>query len=96
MNVLYLVARVVSLLLGILEIAMLVRAIASWIPTLDGAGFMDIVYMITEPIVVPVRLLFERFPIFRNSPIDFSFLIAFLLLGMLQTAMEHFAVLAFR
>lgn len=96
MNVLYMVARIVSLLLVVLEIAMLIRAIASWFPALDGAGFMDIVYMITEPLVVPVRLLFERFSIFRNSPIDFSFVIAFLLLGMLQTAMEHFAELAFR
>lgn len=87
MYVLYMVARLVSLLLWVLEIAMIVRAITSWIPTLDGR-WVDVVYMITEPIVAPVRALFERFSFFRNSPIDFSFVIAFLLLGIVQSAVS--------
>ncbi|MBO4979139.1 MAG: YggT family protein [Clostridia bacterium] len=93
MYVLYMAARLVTLLLWVLEIAMLLRAIASWIPALDGMKWMDIVYMLTEPLVVPVRAIFERFALFRNSPIDFSFVIAFLLLGMVQTVMSHFTAL---
>ncbi len=82
---LYLVARIVSALLLILEIAMIVRAVISWIPTLDGQAWTDIIYIITDPVVVPVRAFFERFEIFRNSPIDFSFIIAWLLLCVVQT-----------
>ncbi len=93
MYVLYMVARICSLLLGILEIAMVIRAIASWIPSLDGKGWLEVVYMITEPIVVPVRALFDRFSFFRNSPIDFSFVIAFLLLGMVQTVVSHLTLI---
>ncbi|MBO5306046.1 MAG: YggT family protein [Clostridia bacterium] len=92
MYVLYMVARLVSLLLWILEIAMIVRAIASWIPALDGKRWLDVVYMITEPIIVPVRALFERFSFFRNSPIDFSFVIAFLLLGIVQSLVSQWTV----
>ena len=90
MYVLYMAARLVSLLLWVLEIAMILRAVASWIPSLDGMKWMDVVYMLTEPLVVPVRALFERFSLFRNSPIDFSFVIAFLLLGMVQSVVSHF------
>lgn len=89
MYVLYMAARLVSLLLWILEIAMLLRAIASWIPALDGKAWLEVVYMITEPVVVPVRALFEKIPSFRNSPIDFSFIIAYLLLGLVQTVVSH-------
>lgn len=95
MYVLYMATRLVSLLLWVLEIAMIVRAIASWIPSLDDKKWMDIVYMLTEPLVVPVRAIFERFSLFRNSPIDFSFVIAFLLLGMVQTSVAHFTTLLF-
>ncbi len=89
MYVLYMAARLVSLLLWILEIAMLIRAIVSWIPSLDGSRWMNIVYLITDPIVVPVRGLFEKISLFRNSPIDFSFIIAYLLLGIVQVVVSH-------
>ena len=91
MYVLYMVARLGSLLLWVLEIAMIVRAVASWIPSLDDMKWMDVVYMLTDPLVVPVRAFFERFSLFRNSPIDFSFVIAFLLLGMVQTILSQFS-----
>ena len=45
---------------------------------LDGA-WLDLVYMITEPIIVPIRTLFEKIPTYKNSPIDFSFMIAYML-----------------
>ena len=95
MYVLYMATRLVSLLLWALEIAMVVRAIASWIPSLDDKKWMDVVYMLTEPLVAPVRAIFERFSLFRNSPIDFSFVIAFLLLGMVQTLVAHFTAFLF-
>ena len=95
MYVLYMMTRLVTLLLGAVELAMLLRAIASWIPSLDNKKWMDIVYMLTEPVVAPVRALFDRFSLFRNSPIDFSFVIGFLLLGMVQSVFAHFTSLLF-
>ena len=95
MQVIYIAARLVMVLLTVLEVAMLIRAITSWIPSLDGAAWLDFVYMITDPIVVPVRALFEHFSFFRNSPIDFSFVIAYLLLGMVQIIVSHFTNMFF-
>ena len=95
MYVLYMMTRLVTLLLGAVELAMLLRAIASWIPSLDNKKWMDIVYMLTEPVVAPVRALFDLLSLFRNSPIDFSFVIGFLLLGMVQSVFAHFTSLLF-
>ena len=94
-NILYMFAQLAILLLGAVNIAMLVRAVTSWIPGLDGT-WLDVVYMITEPIVAPIRGLFELFPIFKNSPIDFSFLIAFLVLNIIQELLSGFTIMVFK
>ena len=94
-NILLVLIRVTMLILGAVNIAMLIRAVTSWIPGLDGA-WLDIVYMITEPVVAPVRAFFDLFPVFRNSPIDFSFLISFLLLNIVQELISGFSVMVLR
>lgn len=88
-NVLYIFAQIVNLLFVVIDVAMLVRAITSWIPDIDGA-WLDFVYMVTEPIIVPVRSLFEKIPAFKNSPIDFSFMIAYMLVLILQELFAMF------
>ena len=94
-NILYMLAQLVTLLLGAINIAMIIRAVTSWIPDLDGA-WLDLVYMLTEPVVAPIKAIFESFPIFRNSPIDFSFIIAFMLLNIVQELLSGFTVMVLR
>ncbi|MBQ2999388.1 MAG: YggT family protein [Clostridia bacterium] len=73
---------VVLLLLGI-QIAMMLRAILSWFP-IDSNKFVDFLYAITEPFIVPIRLLFEKLGWFQNLPIDISFMVSYLLLSLLS------------
>ena len=94
-NILYMLAQIATLLLGAINIAMLIRAVTSWIPDLDGA-WLDLVYMLTEPVVAPIKAIFDLFPVFRNSPIDFSFLIAFMLLNIVQELLSGFTVMVLR
>lgn len=94
-NVLYIFAQVVNLLFAVLNVAMLVRAVASWIPELDGA-WLDFVYMLTEPVIMPVRALFERFEIFKNSPVDFSFMVAYMLLLIVERLFSVFTGMVLR
>lgn len=91
-NILYMLAQLVTLLLGAINIAMIIRAVTSWIPDLDGA-WLDLVYMLTEPVVAPIKAIFDLFPIFRNSPIDFSFIIAFMLLNIVQELLSGFTLM---
>ena len=89
-QVLYILATTVSAALLLLELAMFLRAILSWIPGLDGTAFSDFLYTVTEPLVAPIRALCDRFGWFRNSPLDFSFMIAYLLLMLVQTLISGF------
>ena len=84
MGVVYIIARLVMALLSVLEIAMFIRAILSWFPAADGTAFSDLVYTVTEPVIAPIRVLIDRMGWFRSLPIDVSFLIAYLLLFLLQ------------
>lgn len=83
---------VVKLIIGIaqailvtLQVAMLVRAILSWFPLGEDNPIVLFVTMLTDPIVAPIRALFERMNWFQNIPIDISFLVAYLLLSMVTT-----------
>jgi uncharacterized protein YggT (Ycf19 family) len=60
---------------------MLARAILSWFP-IDN-GFVNFLHAITEPFVLPIRLLFERLNWFTGLPIDISFFVSYLLISAL-------------
>ena len=95
MAVIYMIAKLVSALLSLLQFAMLIRAVLSWIPAWSGSAFADLIYTVTEPLVAPIRALADRFGWFRNSPIDFSFMIAYLVLIILQNVVASFTAMFF-
>lgn len=78
---LVLLQNTVVLILTALQLAMLVRAIMSWFPG-DSNKFENFLYAITEPLIFPVRKLFERFNWFQGLPIDISFFVTYLLLSI--------------
>lgn len=82
----YVVRRLVYSILNLLQLAMLVRAIMSWIPSLQGSPLQSALYQVTEPIVVPFRKLLSGIPALRNFPLDISFLLAWITLEALTMA----------
>lgn len=80
--VLQVLSNVVILLLSAIQLAMLVRAILSWFP-IDSNKFTDFLYGITEPLIYPIRKLFAKLNWFQNSPLDVSFMVAYLLIWVL-------------
>ena len=79
--VLEVVRGTVCLLLSAIQFAMMVRAILSWFPIEPNklTHFLDVV---TEPVVYPVRKLFEKMNWFQNIPIDMSFMATFMLISI--------------
>lgn len=73
-------------ILMVLQIAMLVRAVMSWFPIGDNI-ISDIAYAITEPVIIPVRNIMDRFESVRNFPIDISFFVTFMIITMLSTVL---------
>lgn len=79
------IIQVISGVFRIIELAIIVDCLASWIPQLRYNKFMDIVHSITYPILEPCRRIQDRF--LGNSPIDFSPFIAILLLDVVRTVL---------
>lgn len=79
--VLMLLQNTVVLILSVFQLAMLIRAIMSWFPG-DSNKFEVFLYAITEPLILPVRKLFERLNWFQELPIDVSFFVTYLLLSV--------------
>lgn len=70
-------------LLDVAEILILIRVIVSWLP-LGRNRFIEIIYTITDPILIPIRSLLEKSMKGKSIMIDFSPIIAFLLIGFIK------------
>ena len=77
----FIVRNTVTILLSVIQIAMLARAILSWFPIQNG--LVDFLYTVTEPFVYPVRRLFEKMGWFQGIPMDISFMVSYLLITLL-------------
>ncbi len=81
---LYVLSTTVHLMLNMVMIAMSARAILSWFVNPEESKLFAIAYMISEPIIMPVRFLFYKLNLFQQTPMDISFLITYLLLWMID------------
>lgn len=66
-----------------LLLLMFCRAILSWIPSMRNSSIHSFLYAVTEPIIIPVRLIVDRIPYLSSMPIDISFFITYLLLSFI-------------
>lgn len=71
----------------VLEMLMIVRMLLSWMPVDDSSPLLNFVYALTEPLILPVRIVLERSQTVQALPIDLSFFVSFLLLGIIQMAL---------
>lgn len=85
---LYVVLRCAVLFIDVISIAMFIRAILSWIFVEGQTKIGSFLYVVTEPIIMPVRALCERFGWFRGLPMDMPFFITALLLLLLRLFLE--------
>lgn len=65
------------------ELIFLLRAVLSWLPIAES--FSAVLEQVTEPLIKPVRVLFEKLGINPAIPIDFPFMITFLILIILES-----------
>ena len=72
----------VCVFLSAVQLAMMARAIISWFP-IEPNKFIRFLEIFTEPVVYPIRKLFEKLNWFQNTPLDVSFMVAYLLLWVL-------------
>lgn len=88
-TVFYIFAKVVSLFLSVISLAMLVRVILQLVMAMTGRNpeenkFFVFCYTLTEIFVLPFRYLCAKFNLFTGTPIDAPFFIAYITLTILQ------------
>lgn len=81
------ISQFVLLAIGFLQLAMLVRAILSLIGLEEESGIGIFLVAVTEPIILPARLLLSRISALDRLPIDLSFIVTYLLLSLIGGAL---------
>ncbi len=76
-------AALISSFCSIALVLLFIRAIFSWFPG-QGGAFADMIYGITEPILYPIRKVFDLFDARPGLPIDISFTVTCLMLIMIK------------
>ena len=83
-----LVKGILTTFLSVMNVAMLLRAIFSWIDPEGGMRFSVFLYMVTEPMIQPIRKLCYKMNWFQRTPIDVPFMITVLLVIVAQMVLE--------
>lgn len=71
-------------LIRLIESLILVRVLLSYFPTLRTSKIAYFIYQLTEPVLAPCRAIINRLG-FGMGIIDFSPILAYILLGLIQS-----------
>lgn len=83
-TVLYIFQQLIIILIDVLHIAMFVRAILSWFDPMQEGKLTAFLHTLTEPVILPIRMLCEKRHWFEGVPLDIPFLLTWLLLSVIQ------------
>ncbi len=85
----YVLINFVLIFIQILGLAMSIRAILSWF--FEGGGkFIQFLYVLTEPVILPFRKLFYKMNWFQETPMDVSFMFAYFALFIIELILGAF------
>lgn len=84
MAFLYVIAMAVRIFLGVLSLALLLRAVLSFFIFDEESLLLSLLGMITEPFIAPVRALLSRFSFVAECPLDISFFVVALGVSLLE------------
>lgn len=76
---------IIGSLIGLFQTLLIIRAILSWFPV--SSGIYDFLHLVTEPVIMPVRMLFDKMGIDVSIPIDLPFLVTYILLSVVSTVL---------
>ena len=81
----YVLAKTVALYLGLCMYLMLARAILSWFVVPEESRLYMLCAFLTEPVILPFRLLFGWLGIGVGMPIDLAYLASVLALTLINS-----------
>ncbi|NMB34468.1 MAG: YggT family protein [Clostridium sp.] len=76
--------QALGLLLKIIQWSIIFRSLLSWFPVSKNNILFAVLYRITEPILSPIRKLLAKTSFAENSVVDFSPIVALLILWVIS------------
>ena len=83
-TVFFIIAKTISIILDIAYFGMLARMLLPLFLNVEESRLYAIAFAVTEPFVAPVRFIMFKLNIGQNSPVDWSFFVASLLIYVLK------------
>ena len=84
----HILARTVSLGLGAIQLCMLLRMLLPlFLKDPEGNSIYKLTFFASEMVVTPVRFLFDKIGIGKNSPFDWAFLAGYFMLVLIQSVL---------
>lgn len=80
---LYVLVQFVLYFISVLKYAMLIRAVLNLFFEGDNK-LTSFLFVLTEPIILPVRKLFHKMNWFQDTPIDVAFTFGFIFLMLIE------------
>ena len=84
----YILVQCLTLFLDVISIAMLARAVLSWFSQGEQTRLGAFLYVVTEPVIQPVRHLCGRLGWFQGTPFDMPFLITMVLMSFISLMLQ--------
>lgn len=78
----YSVYIVLDMLFNLLELAIFIECIASWIPQIQGNKFIDLLHSFVNPVLEPIRRL--QYKLSPGLPVDFSPIFALIIIDFFK------------
>lgn len=67
-----------------MEAVIVIRVIISWFPVPRNNKFVELLFRVTEPVLLRIRDLLSRTPLGQNMMFDFSPIVVFLAIEILR------------
>ena len=83
-TVFYILAKVVSIFLSAVSLTMLLRMILSFFVDTEENLLYALCCYVSEPFILPFRLLCSKLNIGQSSPIDLPFMLAYIGLSLIS------------
>lgn len=87
--VFYILAKVVAVYLGIATYSMLGRVLLQFFVVPEESRLYALLFFISEPVIVPFRLLFAKLNIGQGIPFDMPFMAACLALSVIRLFLPY-------
>lgn len=83
----YIFKMTVYVILDAVLLAMFVRVILSWFPIDPEGRLYSFLCLLTEPFVLPIRLIFDRFGFGEGMMLDIPFFCTYIILSIVSMAL---------